>query len=170
MQSNMKGFISAWVAVGAIALLIFVANASLNITSNNDAFIKMEAAREVNVKANNLIWILDKATSKNYFDYLSAPSCDQFNADNIRNYLQAIITNFNSKSSVDCIFTTGPVITVPAIRQVLVTGVLECSVSLDGTDIIETRTVAFYKQGEVVPGLPDTCKVVDRVSLIIEES
>jgi len=170
----MKGFISAWVAVGAIALLIFVANASLNITNNNDAFIKMEAVKEVNVKADNLIWILDKATSKIYFDGLITPNCDQFNENNIRNYLQTIVTNFNSKSSVGCLFTTGPIITAPVNRQVLVTGTLECSVSLDETDIIETRTLNFYKQA--IPdndgGVPptDICKVQDRVSLAIEES
>ena len=176
----MKGFISGWVAVGAIAILIFVANASLNLTTNNDSFIKMEAAREVNVKTNNLIWILDKATSKTYYDESIPPACDfipPVGIARIETYLQEVINNFNIKSLVECGFSEGPEITGAIVHQLNVTGTLECSVSVEGFKVTETRDVEIYKQAVptniTLPGAPieiiEICQVDDRISGITEQ-
>ncbi|MCR4335085.1 MAG: hypothetical protein NUV57_00955 [archaeon] len=163
MQSKMKGFVSAWVAVGAIAVLFLASSASLNLVKTQDSLLIMDATRELNIKTDNIVRVLDKATSKVFSEDLSIPNCDQtLNQTDLETEFTLVLSEFKEKTRIDCSVTG--IITNTSSKRADIRGNLECFVNAGGNRITETRLLKFYKEAEVVAGPPSTCRVIDRVS------
>ncbi len=157
---NEKGILTILVAGAVITLLLFTISASLNSQQNEDSLTKMQTARELNIKMNNTIRLLDKATSDVFFDNMSPPACNVGGP-------RPVIARLNEiAESMGCEIIN---MTVNPGAYDIKNGELECSVTSGNLIIKQKINFEFTKDGGREGSPPDfTCYLEDTLTGIRE--
>jgi len=165
-----KGSTGVIIASAVIFLLIFTVNSALNSTEENEAFLNMQVSRETVLKTENVIRILDKATSKIIFD--KTPNCKNIsNVGEFKTEFDKILASFESENSgsIDC---KVEIISETGTNDVEVTGTLTCTSTLKDFSAQDVRVFQFNKRivdTDPAPGVFD-CEVRDSITNEIEIS
>ena len=165
---GMKGSIGVIIGSVAIMLILFAVTATNNISEQNQTFLNIQVAKETALGTENIIRLLDKATSRIIWQKSDPASACAFAAssDDFTTEYTRVINEFVSLSSspINC-----SVINTSLVEpmNIIVTGTLECSIELNDFRAEDTRNFSFRKNIVDVTDPVDgstTCLVFDNVS------
>jgi len=135
MQLNKKGSFSVITAIGAVALLLFIINGSINVSQTNNSFLKMQAGRETVLDVENAIRIYDKAANSEILANVNSnPTCISTLSSGT---LQAAFNSIGFCEIQNVTITPGSSPTV--------TGKIVCREKIQGFEINEERNITFTK-------------------------
>ncbi|VVC00838.1 Uncharacterised protein [uncultured archaeon] len=165
-KAFMKGIFSPIVLAIGLAALIFIANSAVWAEQADRTLMKIEAAREISMKTENAMRIVDKSISDAIYDNRDDTSCKYLgNATQINTAINGALASLNGFGQVQCSIAGTNTITIQSNDHVNVAGTISCAMPIGGTEIKETRGFMFskeiYKAG--------TCFVKDRISGCIEQ-
>ncbi|MEK6957439.1 MAG: hypothetical protein AABW99_00455 [archaeon] len=161
---GVKGTATAIIATAAIALVIFALSNAIISESSGNSFLTMQAARENAIKTDNVIRLLDKATSDGYYDVLN-PACNPNSTAKVQEYFNSIAGNMGC-TFVDASGNTSN----PSFNQGQLTaqGYVQCTTGINGVMVKETRQFSFQKEA-LSSGSPPSCSVRDGISGCTEQ-
>ncbi len=173
-RAQMKGTISAIVALAASVILLFAASSSLSVQENNETMTKMIGARETALKTENAIRLLDKATADHLFDNLdNQVSCKStlVTEATVKASFDNVLGQFSKqgKASIRCAIldNAAPDFTVSlqAGKTLIVTGRLDCNTGISDWNAMDSRWFTFTKDADKNNSAPvPYCYVKDNVS------
>lgn len=158
---GMKGSIGVIIGSIAIILILFGVNTANNISEQNQTFLNLQVAKETALETENLIRMLDKATSKVIYDIVSTdPACAYASIGNFQSEYENIIDDFidETSSPLECIVTASPSGNGP----IIVSGTLDCSIGLGDFRATDIRSFRFEK--EIISIAAPSCSVEDTAS------
>ena len=135
MQLNKKGSFAVITAIGAIALLLFIINGSINVSQTNNSFLKMQAGREAVLDAENAVRIYDKAIESEI----------KANADNEPSCTSTLDAGTLESALNSLDFCEARNITISSGASPAGTGLIVCEKEIDGFKITEERKIKFNK-------------------------
>ena len=170
-----KGTISGFVGIAAIALLLFMASSSVSLQETNSTMLKAQGARELAIKTENVIRLLDKATSHGIYAQLSPPICNSDSTKGstiIDNYYNPTLAELKNQTGIECVFvgadgsSRDPTF-IPVLAEM--GGFIECSLTIKNEKISKRQEFQFDKSASSDGAVPPTCIVIDDVSGLTEQ-
>ena len=158
---GMKGSIGVMIGSIAIMLLLFGINSANNSAEQNQTMLNLQIAKETALKTENLIRLLDKATSKVIIGNVYPECFFEENSTTFETEYNIVLGDFISAtgSPIECIFSSP--ITSSGNQTVSVSGTLECIIELGDFVTKDTRPFNFQKR---FTGTTEPCTVEDVVS------
>ncbi|MCR4369390.1 MAG: endo-1,4-beta-xylanase [archaeon] len=168
---GVKGSFAVLLAAGALFVVLFSVQASMAQEKNADALLTIHAARENDLKTENYLRALDKATSKAYYDSVNPTDCSGTLTQSALELEFTSTTNsFNLKASpITCAYTIN---LVGGTGEA--TGTIECAATTGKTSITGTRQFIYNKIAQTQtpdPANPAAteCVILDEISNMKEQ-
>ncbi len=163
-KTGVKGTATAIIATAAIALVVFALSNAIISESSGNSFLTIQAARENAIKTDNVIRLLDKATSDGYYDVLD-PGCNANNTAKIQEYFNSIANNMGCRFVDASGIPSSPNFTLVSLTA---QGYVQCTTGINGVTVKETRQFSFQKEA-LNSGSPPSCSVRDGISRCTEQ-
>lgn len=157
---GVKGSIGVIIGSIAIMLLLFGINSANNSAEQNQTMLNLQIAKETALNTENLIRMLDKATSKVISDGAN-PVCGFFGPPiSFENKYKDVITDYTTATSspMGCTINISSASGNPTVT---VTGTLNCSIELGDFRSEDIRPFSFQK---IISGAVAPCIVTDVIS------
>ena len=143
-----RGLFSVFMAVTAITLILFAINTSIAVPHNTNPFLKLEAGRSTEIKAENFVRIADDKIGDLFEENLNVNPATPCNANQITLDADQIEEGINALGFPDCQIT-GTNRTAGTI-----TGTITCTAQIKNFDVVETRNFSTTK---IIDGDPGAC-------------
>ena len=176
---GMKGSIGVIIGSIAIVLILFGINSANNISEQNQTFLNLQVGKETALGTENLIRMLDKATSKVIYGVVTADpdsTCAYTFDGDFQTEYENVIADFivATSSPLECIVTQDAIgsINVDGDTVMTITGILDCSIQLEEFRATDVRPFRFEKviiETPNPPPVPSDCSVVDTSSGCTEQ-